>query len=318
MRELQFIVPKEYEGVKGNIFLRRFCGVSTRLMLALKRVENGITADGKLLRVIDLVHAGQTVTLHLPESKECPQEAQGGAVPVVFEDEDLLVLDKPPYMPVHPSAGHVNDTLANAVALYLAQKGERATFRPINRLDRDTTGLVVTAKNAYAAAHLSGKVKKVYFAIAQGELHGKGVINAPLRKKEGYGIRREIGEGGETAVTHWESLGCGKGHTLVRVVIETGRTHQIRAHFSCTGHPLAGDDMYEGNRSLIERQALHCATVCFPHPVNGQELCLCSPLPEDFRQVLSACGMREPESSAWNLTEQEKEYGKPGRLGGNL
>lgn len=293
MRILRFTVPQEYDGVRGKSFLCNYCGISYRTVLALKQVENGVTADGRLLRTIDRVRAGQQVEIHLPEDRERPQEASGQIVPVAYEDDDLLIFDKPAEMPVHPSAGHATGTLANASAAYLAAKGERVTFRPVNRLDRNTTGLVVTAKNAYAAARLAGKVDKFYYAVVQGTLTGNGVIDAPLRRKEGYGIRREIGEGGETAVTHWESLACGEGHTLLKVHIETGRTHQIRAHFSSLGYPLAGDDMYDGSLALIARQALHCAEIWFTHPVSGEALRLSSPLPEDFRKLLCKLGMDE-------------------------
>lgn len=227
-------------------------------------------------------------------------------VPVLYEDDDVLVFDKPPFMPVHPSAGHAADTLANAAAAYLHKKGECATFRPTNRLDRNTSGIVVTAKHAHAAYALTGTVEKAYLAVIQGTLVGAGTIDAPLRRMEGHGIRREIGEGGERAVTHWKALAQGNGHTLLAVWLETGRTHQIRAHFCSSGFPLAGDDMYDGSTALIARHALHCGRAVFPQPVSGEEIALHSPLPEDFCALLERCGIK-PQAAEAGLEEYFNE-----------
>lgn len=307
MRQLTFVVPERYDGCMAKHFLKGYCGVSTRLMLALKNLPGGIMADGGLLRTIDRLQVGQTVTLRLPDDQTYTQP-NAAPLSLLYEDADVLVADKPAGMPVHPSAGHARDTLANAVSFYLLQKGEPTAFRPVCRLDRDTSGVVVAAKHAYAAARLAGKVEKVYYTIVQGELQGAGTINAPLRHKEGYGIRREIGLGGERAVTHWRVLAAGCGHTLLRVVLETGRTHQIRAHFEGIGHPLAGDDMYGGARLLLNRQALHCAAAFFVHPV-GQCMIQCvAPLPEDMRAALRACGFDavwEAEEAALPAAAQE-------------
>lgn len=296
LRELHFTVPEEFDGARGKFFLRSFCGLSYHTVQELKKVESGVTADGVLLRTIDRVHTGQRVVIRLPQEAERPQQAVDLHVPVLYEDGDVLVFDKPPFMPVHPSAGHAGDTLANASAAYLQQKGECATFRPVNRLDRNTSGIVVTAKHAHAAYALTGTVQKAYLAVVQGCLTGKGTVDAPLRRMEGHGIRREIGEGGERAVTHWRALACGKGHTLLAVRLETGRTHQIRAHFSSLGFPLAGDDMYDGSTELIARHALHCGRAAFPQPVNGEKVFLHSPLPQDFCALLLRCGM-DPQAA---------------------
>ena len=175
-----------------------------------------------------------------------PYGAAGSAGFGGVEDDYLLILNKPPYMPVHPSPGHDDGTLCNFVSFYQRQKGEDWSFRPINRLDKDTSGLVLGGKDAYTAFALK-KVKKTYYAVCQGELFGDGVIDAPIRLKEGHGIQRETGLGGKPAVTHWRALAWGKGHTLLALTLETGRTHQIRVHLSSIGHPLAGDDFYGGS-----------------------------------------------------------------------
>lgn len=294
MRILEFTVPEQFDQARGNVFLRSFCRLSHRTILALKQVENGVTADGKLLRVIDRVRTGQKVVIRLPEEHHVMQQAVSLPVLVVYEDEDLLVFNKPADMPIHPSAGHADDTLANAAAAYLSAKGECCAFRPVNRLDRNTSGLAVTAKHAHAAARLNGHVEKIYLAVTQGIPPASGTIDAPLRTMEGHGIRREIGDGGESAITHWRTLETGEDHALLRVVIATGRTHQIRAHFSCSGYPLAGDDMYGGHLTLIARHALHCAAVRFLHPVTNQPMELLAPLPEDMVRLLHLCGMEAP------------------------
>lgn len=300
MRILRFTVPQEYDGAKGKDFLRRYCGLSYRLVVALKQIENGVTADGNVLRTIDRVKSGQTVEIRLSDEDESPQEcAESGDAAVLYEDDDVLVFDKPAEMPVHPSKLHPNGTLANVAAKYSRSKGESISFRPINRLDRNTTGIVVTAKNSYAAAKLSGKTEKIYFAVIEGILEGKGTIDAPLRRKEGHAIQREIGEGGETAVTHWESIAVGEGHTLLKVMIETGRTHQIRAHFSSLGYPLAGDDMYGGSTDKISRHALHCAVLWFSHPVSSETVTVKSALPRDFADLLEKCKMVPPSEEYW-------------------
>ncbi len=288
MRTLEFIVPPQYDGTKAKVFLRSFCKLSARTMVRLKQVPDGITSDGQLLRTIDPVRAGQVVTLHLPEESHPMQEAADLTVSVVYEDDDVTVYDKPPYMPIHPSAGHACDTLANAAATRSAARNIVELFRPINRLDSNTSGLAVTARHAHAAARLSGNVEKIYLAVTEGIPPASGTIDAPLRTMEGHGIRREIGEGGERAVTHWHTIATGGGHALLRVVIDTGRTHQIRAHFACTGYPLAGDDMYGGHTGRITRHALHCAAVRFVQPVTGESIRLTAPLPEDFCRLLAS------------------------------
>ena len=296
MRELHFTVPAEYDGLRGAAFLRGFCGLSYHTVRMLKQAERGVTANGALLRTIDRVHAGQQVTVRLPDDARPMQAPLCVPVPVAYEDADVLVFNKPPEMPIHPSHGHERDTLANAAAAYLAAKGEHCAFRPLNRLDRNTSGLAVTAKHTHAASRLSGRIDKIYLAVTEGIPAPKGTLDAPLRRREGCGIRREIGAGGEPAVTHWQVLAAGAGHALLRVVIDTGRTHQIRAHFASTGYPLAGDDMYGGSQARISRQALHCAAVRFVQPVTGAPVELFAPLPDDMARLLAGCGMPVPAS----------------------
>lgn len=275
---LEFVVTPDYDGESVKVFLRKYCNVSARLLTDLKKYPNGITANGKHIRSIDILHTNDIVCLNLPEEKNdiIPVNMK---INIVYEDKYIIIIDKPPFMPVHPVHGHIDDTLANAVAYYAQNKGEKWTFRAINRLDRDTSGLVLIAKDSYSAALLGGSVEKVYIALCEGIICGEGTIDAPIRLKEGHTIQREVGEGGVSAITHWKSINTLFNHTLLSVKLETGRTHQIRVHFSSLGLPLAGDDMYGGHRNIFSRQCLHCAELDFIHPINKEKMIIKSKLP---------------------------------------
>ena len=290
MPDLTYIVPPEYHGEMLQTFLRRACGLSYRMVVKLKRVENGMTVDGKPWRSIDRVNAGQTVRLRMPEDTV---RIEGAEMPltVVYEDDHLLVVDKPPYLAVHPSAGKPEPTLANGVVAYFEKKGTPLSFRPVNRLDRNTSGLLVAAKSPHVAFALAQKPEKVYFALVLGRLEGGGTIRQPIRVKEGCTITREVGEGGKDSITHWQALASDGEVTLVRVVIETGRTHQIRVHMSWLGYPLVGDTMYGTDEHYLPRHGLHCTLTTLQHPITGQQLTFNAPLPEDMRALLQAHGL---------------------------
>lgn len=270
-----FIVPHSYDGAKAEVFLRRYCSVSARLLTRLKRTENGITRDGKLLRSIDILREGDEVKIRFPD-EELSVEPVEGKLDVLFENNNVLVVNKPPYMPVHPVHEHRLDTLANLVAFYQLQHGESYTFRAVNRLDRNTSGIVIIAKNRLAASILPHDVQKTYTAICDGELYGSGTIDAPLALKEGHTIQREVRVDGVRAVTHWRSLEVKENHTLLKLTLETGRTHQIRAHMAYIGHPLAGDDMYGGSLKIFSRQCLHCSYAEFIDPSSNKKITVTS------------------------------------------
>jgi len=290
MADLTYIIPPEYDGEMLQTFLRRECGLSYRMVVKLKRVQGGMTLDGKPWRSIDRVNAGQTVRLRMPEDAV---RIEGVEMPlnVVYEDDHLLVVDKPPYLAVHPSAGKPEPTLANGVVGYFERRGTPLSFRPVNRLDRNTSGLLVAAKSAHVAFALAQKPEKVYFAIVLGELTGAGTIDQPIRVKEGCTITREVGEGGKDSITHWQALATDGEITLVRVVIETGRTHQIRVHMAWLGHPLAGDTMYGTDEEILPRHGLHCGRTAFDHPITGERISFESPLPADMRALLESRGL---------------------------
>ena len=267
---MRFVVPPELDGITVRSFLRRHCSVSARTLAKLKRTDGGITSEGRPLRSIDVLTAGDAVELKLPEDEVYiePVELDFKAA---FEDEYILAADKPAGMPVHPVGSYQYNTLANAVAFHAKQRGESYTFRPVNRIDKDTSGLVLIAKDRYTAAFLQGHCKKTYIALCEGKLTGGGTIDLPMRVKEGHTIMREVCSDGVRAVTHYRVIkNFGDEFTLLEVKPETGRTHQIRTHFSGIGHPLAGDDMYGGSREHFHRQCLHCAGLEFVHPVSGR------------------------------------------------
>lgn len=290
MRELLFVVPPEWDGGKLKSFLRGFCRVSSTLLACQKQRPDGILRNGTHAVVTETIQAGDHICLRLsePEMKIPPVPLP---LSIVWEDDDLLVVDKPPGMPVYPTPGHDRDSLANAVSAHYQATGQRLAFHPIYRLDKDTSGLLVLAKHAYGAAALAVGVEKEYTAICEGDLQGEGTVSAPIRRKDGHGIQREVGEGAgaQHAVTHWKAVGwnADRQHTLLKLRLETGRTHQIRVHISHLGHPLAGDDFYGGSLRYIARQALLCSRVQFSHPVTGEPFTFTCPLPEDMQALLN-------------------------------
>lgn len=292
METLFFTVPSEYDGASVQTFLRQGCGFSWRMVVRLKHQEGGITVGGELRRSIDRVSAGEQVCLCFPEDAVRIEESDLPLV-VAYEDDSLLVVDKPPYLAVHPSAGKPEPTLANAVVGYYRRAGQPHSFRPVNRLDRNTSGLLLAAKNAHVAYALTHKAEKTYLAIVLGELHGSGTVDQPIRVKEGCCITREVGEGGKESVTHYEALGTDGEITLVRLRLETGRTHQIRVHMAWLGYPLAGDTMYGTDETVMPRHGLHCCSMVFTHPLTGETLKLESSLPDDMAACLRAHGLEE-------------------------
>ncbi|MCL2299826.1 MAG: RluA family pseudouridine synthase [Firmicutes bacterium] len=291
MTELQFTVLPEEDGrlIKQVLRMR---GVSVRLTNHLKRVPGGMRLNNDAVaRTVDPVCAGDVLTLCIPEDGETP-EAIEYPLDIVYEDGDVLVVNKPPTLPMHPSHNHQGDTLANAVAAYLAGKGVRAAFRSAGRLDRGTSGLVVCCLHSYAASRLNGRVEKIYYALAHGEYHGAGTFrnviyrpfeNRTLRACRDYETPRVPGD--ESAVTHWEALAYRGGVSYLRLWLETGRTHQIRAHFAHRGTPLLGDDLYGAPAREEPGHFLHCGAVVFAHPATGETMRFEAEMPEHMRRI---------------------------------
>lgn len=279
MKEIALLVDSEKEQQLQSFLLGRK-GVSRRLLTKLKRINGGITRNGEPIRSIDTVFPGDEIILRLEDGGAL--EPNGSLnVPIAFENESLVVFDKPGGMPVHPSIKHQGDTLGN----FFAYRYPELTFRPVNRLDRDTSGLCIVAKDAYAAKMLQGSCKKVYFAAAHGIPEERGTIDAPIARMQESIILRCVREDGKPSVTDYIRMNIGERYSLMEVRPRTGRTHQIRVHFAFIGHPLAGDDMYGGSREDIGRQALHCGEITFTEPVSGEEITVISPIPDDMKKL---------------------------------
>lgn len=281
-RALSYVVPPSWEGRTVQDFCRRYLGLSSRAFVKQKHLPGGLLRNGTPCRSVDVLAQGDVLVLQLPQDAAV-YEPQEGPLSVVWEDEDYLVVDKPPHMPIHPSPGHSRDSLLNRVAFYYEKAGQTPLFRPLYRLDRDTSGLVVLGKNRVAVS--SAQVGKRYYALCQGTLAGAGTIRAPIGLEPGSKIKRCCQEGGDPAVTHWKALASNEGHTLLELSLETGRTHQIRVHFASLEHPLAGDDLYGGSRALLSTQALHCGRVQLTCPPLGAALHWESPFPQEWREA---------------------------------
>lgn len=268
------------EPCQAERYLRRECGLSHRQISRLKQIEGGMTVNGRHLRSVDIVQPGDVIRLHLTDVPNIvPNPAL--TVPVAFEDDDVRFFDKPAGMPIHPSQNHRMDTLGNACAAMFPAE----TFRPVNRLDANTSGLTATAKHAIAAAQLPARIRKTYRAIVTGTLPETGTIDAPLGRTEESIIVRCVRPDGQRAVTHFRVLQRGEHYTLVELHLETGRTHQIRVHLAYIGCPLAGDTLYGGDPTQIRRHALHCCRADYTDSA-GVSHTITSELPADMRELL--------------------------------
>lgn len=262
-------------------FLRGRCGLSAQLVKRLKSAENGITRRGETVRAADLLMPGDELLLCWPESTEIDANP-ALSVPVVFASARVTVCGKPAGMPVHPSVRHREDTLAN----WYAAQYPGCAFHVLNRLDRNTSGLCLLARSSHDAHLLHGTVQKRYFALVPPGLTGQGTVHAPIARERDSVITRCVRADGRDAVTHYRVLYSGKSCTLVMLTPETGRTHQIRVHMAHIGFPLLGDDLYGGDCTLLHAHALHCGLIRFPHPGDGREMTLCSPLRPEMAALL--------------------------------
>lgn len=288
---LEWTVAQQENGMLLRDFLHKR-GVSAALLKGVKAAD-GFFRDGAPIHTDMRLAAGQKVSFALPP--EPPTDVLPQALPleIVYEDIHTMVLNKPAGQTVHPTRGYADGTLANAFCGLMAARGCSSVFRPVNRLDRGTSGLVLCAMNAYAAPLLAATAQKVYYAVAEGLVEGEaGVIDAPIALAQGSIIQRCVCGQGRPSRTEYRVLARGGGHTLLRVIPVTGRTHQIRVHFASQGHPLAGDDMYGGHREALARPALHCGTVFFRSPGEDAAQAVSAPLPGDMRALLAACGIR--------------------------
>lgn len=287
------ISPKD-SGISILSFLRNN-GFSKHILTTMKRADHAILLNGQPTFAKTALREQDVLCILVPEETGSEESILPVkmSLDILYEDEDILVLNKPADMPVHPSAGNYENTLANGVAWYYRQQGETFVYRCINRLDRDTTGVLVLAKNPLSGALLSTQMKqrrihRTYLALTDGIPPEKGTVRAPIARVNDSVITREVNfERSEPAVTHYERLAVSNGYALVELHLETGRTHQIRVHMNYIGCPLPGDFLYHPVFDRIGRQALHSFQLEFEHPITKEPLRFLAPVPEDFRKAFT-------------------------------
>ena len=289
---MRIIIEKDAPERTVKEYLKRELQLSTGLISQLKRKERGICLDGEPVTVRHLLKPPCVLELAVEDGEESKNpflEPEDLPLDVVWEDEHLVALNKPPYMPTHPSLGHRSGTLANALAYHCRERESTFVFRPINRLDRDTSGIVLCAYDRIAAARYTkllkeGCFEKIYLAVVVGEMHGSGTVELPIRRAEASIILRETckpeADGAEYAKTEYQVLATDGAISVLRVKPITGRTHQIRVHLSALGHPILGDRLYGEASSVMPRQALHAVGLTVR---DGERLRRFSaPVPEDI------------------------------------
>lgn len=304
-------VTPDIAGITIREYLRSRLGYSSAMLKKLKFTEGGITVNGKFVTVRHVLLEGEILSLM---SEDRDDDVSPYIIPydipidVVYEDEHITAVNKPPNMPAHPSFGHRDDTVANALAF--RYRGEPYVFRPVNRLDRDTSGVMLTANTRLASYKMyklmtEGKIRKSYVAVLDGvPPEEAGAIRSFMRRKEGSVVEREeCGEndGGKVAVTEYRVLYAKDGHSVVLASPITGRTHQLRVQFAGIGCPITGDTMYGREDCRIDRQALHAVKTEFPHPASGEILDLRASVPEDIRHLMSELFDLPPEAILKNL-----------------
>lgn len=290
-RIFTYIIPVEFEGQTILSFLKHK-QYSSPIITHLKRTELGILLNDQWGRVRDILHTDDILKITLAETTTSDNIVPSPLpLSIVYEDEDLMVVNKAPNTPIHPSQGNYDNTLANAVAYLYQKRNEPFVYRCMNRLDRDTSGLLILAKNMYSASLLSSMIKnreihREYLAIATGFVPEQGIIDQPIGRVDGSTIEREVNPvTGDPACTHFKRIAYKNGYSLVSLKLETGRTHQIRVHMKFIGHPLPGDFLYNPDYSIIDRQALHSYRLSFSHPITKEPLIFTAPLPTDMQKI---------------------------------
>lgn len=292
-RNIDYIIDEDSAGLRVEQFLRRK-RYSGQNLSEIKRMPKSILVNGVHYYMRQELSKGDHLQVRICETKNSEKIPPTNLpLDIIYEDEDLLVLNKPAGMPIHPSLNNYTNSMANALAYYFQSQGKPFIFRCCNRLDRDTSGLTIVSKHLVSGSILSDMTKyrevhREYLAIARGSVTpSKGTIQAPLGRKEGTIIERTVNwEHGEDAVTHYKVVKEANGHSLVSLRLETGRTHQIRIHMKYLGYPLIGDYLYNPDMEYMTRQALHSHHMEFTHPITGEHMSFTAPLPEDMARVM--------------------------------
>ena len=290
--KFEHIIKENEQELPVKELLKRNFGFSSRLMTKLK-VNNLVYLNGATVKMYQKGNPGDSITVFLPKEKS-EFEPENIPISVVYEDDDLLIINKQPGYVVHPTKGHPCHTMANGIMNYMLSQQKHYKIRFVNRLDMDTSGLLAIAKNSHCQDDMSRQmnengVMKKYVAVVKGVImEEEGTVDLPIDREHEDHVKRAVLKDGYPSVTHYRVLErFEKGYTLVELVLETGRTHQIRVHMSHIGHPIVGDVLYgEASVWLIERQALHARYLSFRHPVKGNFMELEAPLPDDMLALL--------------------------------
>lgn len=298
-----FTVRREHDGMTVLQLLKNVICLSGAMIKHIKFLDDGIVLNGERVTVRRIVREGDVLSVNTSDTeRESEIAAYDLSLGIVYEDNDIVIPDKPAFMPTHPSHGHHDDTVANALAFRYKSSGEPYVFRPVNRLDRNTSGLLIIARNRISAGRLTRsmlekKIHKKYIAVLDGVLErDEGEIETYMRRTAESIIVREVcGEeqGADYALTRYKVLLRSTKHTVVSAEPVTGRTHQLRVHFASLGCPIVGDDLYGRASELIARHALHAAEISFPHPSTGEMMSFKSPLHDDMDSLIKKLFFRE-------------------------
>ena len=294
MRRLELSITPELAGIKVDTLLKKHLNLSGTVVRRIKWLPDGILVDGARVNTRFCPREGQVLSVRLDD----PERRSGivpapGPVDILYEDGDMVVLNKAPGVSVHPGPGHFDDTLGNFLLHHYDLEGETADFHPVHRLDRGTSGLLAAAKHPHAQEVLKNQLhtnafRRTYLAVCEGvPKPGEGTIQVPLGPKPGSLMEQMVRPDGKFARTRYKVLEEYEGRALVELELDTGRTHQIRVHMAHIGHPLTGDFLYgREDKALIGRPALHSARLELCHPISGERLTFAAPVPQDMEKLL--------------------------------
>lgn len=308
-RIIDYRITEQDDGRTIEQFLRRQ-GYSGQNLTLIKRMPQNVLLNDVFVYMKDRIHTGDHLRVQINE------ESSSEKIPpvdlplsIIYEDEDLIIVNKPAGMPIHPSMANYDNSLANALAGYYEKQNKPFIFRCTNRLDRDTSGLTIVAKHLVSASILADAVAKKqvtreYLAICSGTpAPEEGTIDAPLSRIPGTILARQVDPiSGDCAITHYKTIKKMCGHSLVALQLETGRTHQIRVHMKYIGNPLIGDYLYHADMTYMKRQALHSYRMSFTHPITGEFLTFTAPLPKDMTDAIDKLTPLDPLSDHRNQT----------------
>lgn len=286
MRKLLYTIDKDDNGRKLKEYLKNSHGYSREIIRKLKTDIDGVKKNGKQAIFIDILYEGDIVEVFLKDKGRL-EPNHNTFVEILYDDQDIIIYDKPDNMPIHPSRSHQGDTLGNIYGAYCEGKKIEGIFRPIFRLDADTTGICVIGKHQLSASLLNRNIFKKYKGIVCGKfIQKEGKIEKKIGRERVDSIKRIVDKDGDIAITNYRVIEEFGEYSLVDIWLETGRTHQIRVHFADMGYPLLGDKMYGGDLKYIDRHSLHCYSAEFIHPIYKRKIDIISNLPTDMSQAI--------------------------------